>query len=519
MSILVSFGILAWAEAFPSTAFTWLFLHDLKLSASTITTYYSVSFMPLMWRPLFGWISDTFPIFGYRRIPYLTLFSVIYAATFVWMAFGVWTAPVLFAVGVAQSASASFLNLLTAGFLIDVARQDTRNSVKLQAAANASRWAGTLLAQLCALVVYVHNGGSAGSSRLPIVTTRGAIALTGLAPAVLAVISPLLPEERSLGSCRSACQGLRSYGAASVRVAFAVFAVQANLALIGCRQFMAPGVFRVAATTLGTLTALSLVLMYSCRGRSHSGSGALLHAPVPRTPFTAMQWLRLCLFCFAVNTIPSSSVLLNLYQSVAFTSDYFQSLAIVASLSSIAAALVFGRGLNRRKLITIFLVSTGVSLLVGFLPLPYVQLSLGSEHKQGFSSVVGMLVFAATLLGGLAGMFAVLPVDTLVTTVCGSIGNDCSSIAYAVLVSFYDFGATVGGLAAAPLQQLLGLDGTHWAALPLWVLATATLRLLVLPMLLLLPRLPDTASQHGTSFIVGGSGVFIAEDSNDAGET
>lgn len=69
-STLVSFpryGLISWLETFPILAYQSLLNDDLRMPLSMISSYYAVTFMPFMWKPLFGWVSDNLPIAGYHR--------------------------------------------------------------------------------------------------------------------------------------------------------------------------------------------------------------------------------------------------------------------------------------------------------------------------------------------------------------------------------------------------------------------------------------------------------------------
>ncbi len=53
----------------------------LGLSASTVMYLGSVTTIPWMIKPLYGWISDTFPLWGYRRKSYMVMSGLLSAAT------------------------------------------------------------------------------------------------------------------------------------------------------------------------------------------------------------------------------------------------------------------------------------------------------------------------------------------------------------------------------------------------------------------------------------------------------
>ncbi|MBA4446856.1 folate/biopterin family MFS transporter [Cylindrospermopsis raciborskii CS-506_D] len=63
------------------------FLKDeLQLSPVEVSAILGIVTLPWMIKPLFGFVSDTFPIFGYRRRPYLILSGILGAASWIALA-------------------------------------------------------------------------------------------------------------------------------------------------------------------------------------------------------------------------------------------------------------------------------------------------------------------------------------------------------------------------------------------------------------------------------------------------
>lgn len=63
------------------------FLKDeLQLSPVEVSAILGIVTLPWMIKPLFGFVSDTFPIFGYRRRPYLVLSGILGAASWIALA-------------------------------------------------------------------------------------------------------------------------------------------------------------------------------------------------------------------------------------------------------------------------------------------------------------------------------------------------------------------------------------------------------------------------------------------------
>ena len=56
-------------------AIAFLFKDTFGLEPDKLSYIYSIVSIPWLFKPIFGYISDTYPIFGYRRKSYLLIFS------------------------------------------------------------------------------------------------------------------------------------------------------------------------------------------------------------------------------------------------------------------------------------------------------------------------------------------------------------------------------------------------------------------------------------------------------------
>eukprot|EP01095_Lingulamoeba_sp_RSL-Kostka_P012830 TRINITY_DN5161_c0_g1_i1.p1 TRINITY_DN5161_c0_g1~~TRINITY_DN5161_c0_g1_i1.p1 ORF type:complete len:691 (-),score=123.92 TRINITY_DN5161_c0_g1_i1:1-2073(-) len=61
--------------SFPSLAYQYYFYDTLILSPTTVTSFYGILMIPWLLKPILGIITDSFPIFGYKRRPYLIFSS------------------------------------------------------------------------------------------------------------------------------------------------------------------------------------------------------------------------------------------------------------------------------------------------------------------------------------------------------------------------------------------------------------------------------------------------------------
>jgi len=495
------------------TAYTSLLNEDIGMSLTVITEYYAITYLPWMWKPLFAWISDNLPIGGLHRKPYILISAAGSATSYVITAVLVRSVAGIFAATFCRAICNAFLQLMVGAFLVDVARDDVRNSAALQSLVNAAKWLGTFVASCMALVVYAH--GSAEE----IIGARTAVGLTALGPALIAGLvlfmresvvdaSARATEEEAVDASERATEEeavvdtepapVFKCASEDLRFAVTVGIIQLNLIVIGCQSLMPQKTWLRTLMIAALVSASILIVAYHrvvhrlCQRRGSeqkAPDGDEAATEKLQNPFS---WVRLCVFCFSVNAIPSSSVAVGTLEFTALTPEAYQTLQIVGSLSSLCASLVFGSSFNRRALTCVFLGATSIAFIVGLAGLPFSIALSASDGKQPLDSQIGLWALASTVLGGIASLFMVLPVDTLVTSASGQLGSQRSATAYAILLSYYSFGATVGGLLASALLVPMGLDGcvngSSCDALPEWVALTAFLKLLVFPLLLLIPR-------------------------------
>jgi hypothetical protein len=67
-------------------ALSYLYKDDLQLQPSDVSRINSLAFIPWIIKPIYGFISDSFPIFGYRRKPYLFISGSIIITCWILMA-------------------------------------------------------------------------------------------------------------------------------------------------------------------------------------------------------------------------------------------------------------------------------------------------------------------------------------------------------------------------------------------------------------------------------------------------
>lgn len=109
------FMLLSVSQEMPVTAIGYILTNDLKFGPEELSSYYLVTYTAWLFKPLYGFVSDNFPILGYRRRPYIMIFSVVTA--FIFFAMSTWAHDhLLFTVlGVANAAAICFAEVMMDG--------------------------------------------------------------------------------------------------------------------------------------------------------------------------------------------------------------------------------------------------------------------------------------------------------------------------------------------------------------------------------------------------------------------
>jgi folate/biopterin transporter len=162
------------------------FLKDeLGLSPAEVSALVGVAALPWMVKPLFGFISDGLPIFGYRRRPYLILSGVL--GTLSWIALATvvnsaWGAMLAIALG---SLSVAFSDVIVDSLVVERARAE---SVGDAGSLQSLCWGTSALGGL--LTAYFSG------SLLEHFSTRTVFAITATFPLIIAFIPWLIAESK-----------------------------------------------------------------------------------------------------------------------------------------------------------------------------------------------------------------------------------------------------------------------------------------------------------------------------------
>ena len=126
--LLTMFFVSAWLETFPLTAYTGWLNVVIGMSQETQNNFYAVIFFPWAFKTVYGWLSDTLPIAGYRRRSYLMICNIGSAAMYAVSSLFVTTVVGAFGVTFCRALFNAFSQLLLGASLMDIAGTDIGNA-------------------------------------------------------------------------------------------------------------------------------------------------------------------------------------------------------------------------------------------------------------------------------------------------------------------------------------------------------------------------------------------------------
>ena len=160
------------------------FLKDeLGLSPAAVSALVGVAALPWMVKPLFGFISDGLPIFGYRRRPYLILSGLLGACSWVALAtivHSAWAATAAIALG---SLSVAFSDVIVDSLVVERARGE---SLGKAGALQSVCWGASALGGI--LTAYFSG------SLLEHFSTRTVFGITATFPLIVSLVAWLITE-------------------------------------------------------------------------------------------------------------------------------------------------------------------------------------------------------------------------------------------------------------------------------------------------------------------------------------
>lgn len=173
-----------------SLARTFYFKDELHLSPVDLAALSGLFIVPWTIKPLYGFFSDTVPLFGYRRKSYLLLAGLVGSASWLALATVVDSVEAAVAACILASASVAVSDVVVDSLVVERARESSE-------AGDGSSGGGALqsLCWSCQAVGGIVSAYASGSL-LDVMTPKEVFGITALFPLLVVVAASQLVEER-----------------------------------------------------------------------------------------------------------------------------------------------------------------------------------------------------------------------------------------------------------------------------------------------------------------------------------
>ncbi|KAE9046263.1 hypothetical protein PR003_g1889 [Phytophthora rubi] len=440
LALLALYFLHSFFMTFPMTAYgEWLF-DVIHMPPATTSLYYSVSFFPWNLKPLYGLLSDSVPLFGYRRKSYIVLCEVVAASSLVLTAVYVNSIAGAFVVKLLDAVAEAFAQLMLGIFLVHLTTGDatSRSSAHVQSLANGVKNAASIAALTLGIPVYRDKN----------VTPQEIIGWTSMLPLTAA------------GVCLLGLQETPVYEDDSETDSRDVVEV-------------------VPSSTCGSV----LETWWLPFKRDLQRKAELIKPVLPPM-----------LFFFLCNALPGDGTVWYQYTFSLLEDqrECLQYMSLAGVVGRFLSCLAYAKWCTNKNVRSVFLLST-VSFVVAGLP----RLLLAPPVVDLPVSVCTFST-AESFITSFTSEFALLQLLVVATYYCPA-DPEVQGLTYALFLSFMDFGGVVSGVLSSFLVSALGIvpDPTtkvvDWNRLWLVVVIASVSQLLVLAFLCVLPEKVDTS--------------------------
>ena len=110
----------------PDLAIQYIYKDHFHLSPATVTSLISLTYTPWFLKVFYGFISDSFPIMGYRRKPYLLLMTLMTILSLIGLAVIELNVYLFVGIIVGYQISSAFINTLAEALIIETSRKQAK---------------------------------------------------------------------------------------------------------------------------------------------------------------------------------------------------------------------------------------------------------------------------------------------------------------------------------------------------------------------------------------------------------
>ena len=171
---------------FPAVAMRYWLMEDVRVTPAQMGAIFGVTAIPWCMKPLYGFISDSYPIYGLRRRPYMVMMSFLSCAMWIVLPFVPHDEFIITFVLTISSIGMSFTDVMADSLLVEVARDEkSDNKGIIQSWAWIMRFSGGLIASGVGAVMYEHFGAV------------NVFLINSMVPVSIAILSTYIPDQPS----------------------------------------------------------------------------------------------------------------------------------------------------------------------------------------------------------------------------------------------------------------------------------------------------------------------------------
>lgn len=421
-----------------------LFKDDLKMDPATVGLLTGVTAFPWLIKPLYGFLSDAVPIWGYRRRSYLILCGALGAASWVTVSLPtVVSAPVVLVALTAGSLSTACADVVADSIVVELSRGKPQSTAgSLQSLCWASVSVGS--------VISAYFSGSLVEAYGP----RPVFLITACFPLLVAAAATAIPEVPVVP--------VSGVGGPAGRAARPGLVDEAGVTY--------QDAYHDDTNRVGTPALTELPAAFASQAKALWGA------------MSEKSILYPAIFVFLWQATPSASTAMLFFETneLGFTTEFLGRIQLLASVASLIGVGVYNGLLKDVELKKIF---TWTAVLGTLLGLTQLMLITGVNRTLGISDQVFALGDSALLT--VLGQVSFMPVLVLAAKLCPT---GVEATLFATLMSMLNGGSFLGSAMGSGLTGLFGVTADNFDNLAPLV---ATCTLLTLAPLLGLRLLPD----------------------------
>ena len=158
-SLLFFYFLLGFCFQFTSVALRFWLIEDVQVTPAQMAAIFGIVAIPWCLKPLYGFISDSTPLFGFRRRPYMIISSFVSSICWIILPFCSNDAFVITAFLTISSGALCFSDVMADSLLVEAAREESDEEMgTIQSWSWIVRFAGGLSASLLGAQAYTSIG-------------------------------------------------------------------------------------------------------------------------------------------------------------------------------------------------------------------------------------------------------------------------------------------------------------------------------------------------------------------------